>query len=332
MLFLGYWALFNLGFLHRDISEGNVLALSPAEQFDWEDYDLDKLEPTDEVLIKSQELLRKLLNQFRGRGPTGMLSDFDLHAQHSLYLPVLPTTDTANPGFPNTTEEGHIIAAGSHFSTPSGPSSSCTSGLVRPREEDTVEDTREPKRRKVVSHPDSMHTTTQANLTHTHPSGSGNAENQLIDFRTGTPAFMSIRVITLPAGEKYHHSFLDDMESFFWLILWSAAAHLDNGVQHPTARAQNMLDLLNQSNPFGMAGFKKGQLADCVEDIAMRIVLQEFGNSWASDRIFTNVIVNFGKLVYRYHFAVLAKKDPSPVDVFPAVVKVFLDALSDDSE
>jgi hypothetical protein len=58
---------------------------------------------------------------------------------------------------------------------------------------------------------------------------------------------MSIRVLEVPLGQRYNHCFLDDLESFFWLILWSVAAHLEPGAHHPTRNALKMMNCLDQS-------------------------------------------------------------------------------------
>ncbi|KAG8709282.1 hypothetical protein FRC11_005715 [Ceratobasidium sp. 423] len=306
---LGYWGLFNIGILHRDISEGNVLMLTPGQQLDRQTHDTDGTELTDQVLIESEKKLREVLDQLGGREPTGMLSDFDLHAMHTL------TSRTAAVAAPSSvpatsTEADRAVASCAPSPCASVSPSPRTSGFIRPRQEDIIEDTREPKRRRTHS---------------LHDGG----KNRLIDFRTGTPAFMSIRVTGVPSGERYHHTFLDDIESFFWLIFWSATAHLDDGVLYPTPTAQDTLDLLNQQNPGGMEGYKLSQLSLCCirSGRAMLDKLKKFNNSWASHPLFSNVIINLGQLAYEY-YSEAPEKNFLPLDVFPAVVGVFQSALS----
>ncbi|KAL5636331.1 hypothetical protein ACGC1H_004967 [Rhizoctonia solani] len=325
---LGYWGLFNIGILHRDISEGNVLMLSPGQHLDRDDI-LDDTNITDEVLIESEKKLREVLDQLGGREPTGMLSDLDLYSIHSLVSPDIPPIDS--PKCSVSSSGGEVLATPSTPVRPSSPSSRA-SGFVRSREEeeDTTEDERGPKKRKTLTCPDGVPATTRVGPARSHVSSRDQEGNRLIDFRTGTPAFMSIRVVKVSVGERYHHSFLDDIESFFWLILWSAAAHLDPAAERPTAAAQSMLNLLNQEDPYGMVSQKKCQLGDCLRSgIDMRRSLQQFRNSWASHPLFSDVILKFGTLAHDYYNAFLEEKHLSPLDVFPAVVRVFQDALAD---
>ncbi|CAE6517910.1 unnamed protein product [Rhizoctonia solani] len=303
---LGYWGLFNIGILHRDISEGNVLMLHPGQHLDRSN-GLTDIEITDEILIESEKKLREVLKNLDGREPTGMLSDLDLHSNHSV-VPSGPTVvdsfDT-NLTIPRETDP---LVTSSLVS-----SSSRASGSTRRSREDTTEDTRGPKKRKTSSHTGDVPATAQSGPVSRPASSRGDRGNRLIDFRTGTLAFMSIRVVDVPIGERYHHTFLDDIESFFWLILWSAAAHLDPDVHRPTDAAQAMLNLLNQHDPYGMK------------------TLERFHNSWASHRLFSDVILKFGALAHRYYYGA-HQQVFSPLDVFPEVVRVFQDALSRDSD
>ncbi|CAE6337721.1 unnamed protein product [Rhizoctonia solani] len=316
---LRYWRLFNLGILHRDISEGNVLMLLPGHPLSRHSNQVGT-KITEEVLIQSEVELNKVLDELGGREPTGMLSDFDLYSEHS----VTPLG--------TTTAEDSITPSQADVSVASlSDPTSCASGPKRRAQESSTEDTKASKKRK-TSH-SGLPVTSHLDPALGAARSQGEAGKRLIDFRTGTPAFMSIHAIGVSVGEKYDHSFLDDIESFFWLILWSATAHLDDGVQRPTTVAQDTLDLFNQHKPTGMITFKSSQLSYCIEDgLFMKMNLGKLGNSWASHRLFSEVIVNFGALVYRYNYAVLRKKNPSPVDVFPEVVRVFLNALSDDSD
>ncbi|CAE6513664.1 unnamed protein product, partial [Rhizoctonia solani] len=320
---LGYWGLFNIGILHRDISEGNVLMLRPRQHMDRQSHRTNVPEITDEVLIESEKKLRQVLDQLGGREPTGILSDFDLHAMHSPASRGVTPVDARDSVPPNSTESDCVLASCATPPSSSIPQSPRTSGLVRQRQEDTTEDRRESKRRKTHSRRANMPINTQI------PAGAQDGKNRLIDFRTGTPAFMSIRVTAVPTGEEYHHTFLDDIESFFWLVLWSAAAHLDDGVEYPTAAAQSTLDLLNQQNPDGMESYKLSQLSLCCirSGRAMLDKLKKLDNSWALHPLFSNVIVNFGKLAHEY-YSNAPDENFSPIDVFPAVVDVFQNALS----
>ncbi|EUC60476.1 WD40-repeat protein (notchless protein), related protein, putative [Rhizoctonia solani AG-3 Rhs1AP] len=250
---LGYRGLFNVGILHRDISEGNVLMLSPGQNLDRDDI-LSNTEIIDDVLIESEKKLREVLDQLGDREPAGMLSDLDLYSTHSLVPPEAPPIDSPKT---STSASGGAVLATPSSPVRLSPPSSRASGLVRSREEeeDTTETERGSKKRKTLTCPEGVPGTTRVGPIRSHASSRDHEGNRLIDFRTGTPAFMSIRVVKVSVGEKYHHSFLDDIESFFWLILWSTAAHLDPAAERPTAAAQSMLNLLNQEDPYGMRSF-----------------------------------------------------------------------------
>ncbi|KEP48310.1 putative kinase domain protein [Rhizoctonia solani 123E] len=148
---LGYWGLFNIGILHRDISEGNVLMLRPRQHMDRQYHRTNVPEITDEVLIESEKKLRQVLDQLGGREPTGILSDFDLHAMHSPASRGVTPVDARDSVPPNSTESDCVLASCATPPSSSIPQSPRTSGLVRQRQEDTTEDRRESKRRKTHS-------------------------------------------------------------------------------------------------------------------------------------------------------------------------------------
>ncbi|KAH7323324.1 hypothetical protein B0J17DRAFT_240292 [Rhizoctonia solani] len=261
-----------------------------------------------------------------GRGSTGILSDFDLCVPHSPSSFGGPPANAANSNFTDSTEANLVVATPTISSVPS--SATFSLGLVRPRQEDTLEDARDFKRRKPISQPDDETATAQAwpNTPATRPA---NPRTRFINVRTGTLTFMSVRVTSVPPGEKYHHSFLDDLESFFWLIFWSAAAHLDDGIQYRTASAQSTLDPLTQQGPSGIAKQKLGTLAGChLSGIIVRKDLEKFRNSWASDPVLTEVILKFGNLAFEYHFDAIDKETVLPADAFPKVIRIFQSALS----
>lgn len=80
----GYWRLVNLGILHRDISEGNVMLLRTGQTFarrEWKETS-SSFTPTSDLLVDSEKELERVLAKL-DRDPTGMLLDFDLHTTHS---------------------------------------------------------------------------------------------------------------------------------------------------------------------------------------------------------------------------------------------------------
>lgn len=135
---------------------------------------------------------------------------------------------------------------------------------------------------------------------------------------------MSVRVLRVRPGNPYPHSFLDDLESFFWLILWSAAAHRDPKSQ-TTYEAQDILNSMSDCNLRGLMSWKKGQLLSCL-DGDMSLALDAFGNKWASDRVFADVIVGLGGYFGSMYLPPTVLRRPA--EVFSRIVEIIESALS----
>lgn len=137
---------------------------------------------------------------------------------------------------------------------------------------------------------------------------------------------MSLRVLKVNPGTPYYHSFLDDLESFFWLIFWCAAAHLD-GSRNPTEKAQKELDFMDQCDLDALAKWKRSTLSECDQNSGgeMKSLLRSFKNKWASHRIFTNIIVGLGSFFYRSVYG--SHSETTPAAVFSHVVDIILKEL-----
>ncbi|CCO32635.1 hypothetical protein BN14_06698 [Rhizoctonia solani AG-1 IB] len=299
---LGYWGLFNLGIMHRDVSDGNVMMVGEGQTFKrrkWKEQRNPIAGPQVKELAESEDMLRQVLKELGHRDPTGMLSDFDLHARHS------SSPDSIDPAQPALTNDA-------------------SAGAIRPRDEDPPS-TRGHKRRK-------------ANLARSVPTEQegkadadqgGSKKKKVIDYRTGTPAFMAVKVLRMPVGKPFHHSFIYDLESFFWLILWSAAAHLDNSATHPTLDAQEALDSMNQHNTSSMWKWKMVQLSFCSrEPKTITETLEGFGNRWGLSIMFRDVILKLGAFFDRaLSDETLTELESSPGQTFLSVVNIFRDTL-----
>ncbi|CAE6412270.1 hypothetical protein ACGC1H_005485 [Rhizoctonia solani] len=308
---LGYWGAFNLGIMHQDISDGNVMMLQAGQPFarkEWIEPRIKDPRIQGDVLIESEAKLRSILEKIGHRDPTGMLSDFDLHAMHS------------------SVSNHAAIATNSSVTTEATPVSSSGRRL----EEDNI--TVEPgsKRRKTNSHAAAPITAQDHSQVEDNgsPPYSHRGKRRVIDFRTGTPAFMSCCVLKVKAGIPYHHHFLDDIESFFWLILWSAAAHLDEGQERPTYEAQAMLNYLNQDDLHAMWGWKRGILLATLDPEQTEETLEAFGNEWGSNPMLSRAICGLGSFLS----GLITERSRqrfkgSPGDAFYQVVMIFLDAL-----
>ncbi|CAE6429913.1 unnamed protein product [Rhizoctonia solani] len=311
---LGYWGAFNLGIMHRDISDGNVLMLDADQEFSRKEW----LGPRTcgsrikgPALIESEAKLRSVLEEIGRRDPTGILSDFDLYAMHSSV-----SDHTITPAEnPVTTE-------------PSSPRSS------RRRLEEDAPSKLNSKRRKTNSHAATpvISTPTQGRdrSEENEPQApSQRDKRRLIDFRTGTPAFMSITVLEVDAGTPYHHHFFDDLESFFWLTLWSVAAHLDEGKRCPTHKAQALLNELNQGELDLMSNSKMGILTFYMNRDKAEERLAGYANEWARDPMFLQVLTNMSAFLFNFVGAKSRRgTEGSPGKAFAQFVRIFLDVLN----
>lgn len=144
-----------------------------------------------------------------------------------------------------------------------------------------------------------------------------------------TPAFMSVRVLRVKVGQEYPHNFLDDLESFFWVILWSAAAHLDRTGSQPTRAAQEALNFMDQTSMEGLRKWKYAVLNEC-SDLSgqeMKNTLAEFGNTWASHPVFVNTLVPLGDYFSRiYRNGGVPSADSLPL-VFSEIVDIIRSVL-----
>ncbi|CAE6521747.1 unnamed protein product [Rhizoctonia solani] len=210
---LGYWQVVNRGILHRDISDGNVLIAEPGHCYDRRNWKLERgptipgdIQHTSDPLERSRRLAEETIMQL-GRDPSGFLSDFDLATTHGGMR----------------AEHDRLMAKGdpgADFRTHDADGNADT-GLNAKRLKLDNDSCDLPPR---PSTGDGWEEQSKLN-----PS-LGPQGYKLIDFRTGTPRFMSARVLSVEVGTPYEHHFMDDLESFFWLILCASRA---NGVDLP---------------------------------------------------------------------------------------------------
>ncbi|KAG8783100.1 hypothetical protein FRC12_020093 [Ceratobasidium sp. 428] len=287
---IGYWRLVNMGLLHRDISEGNVLMLREGDGYHRRDWELPRKATSEEdsVLSKSERLLRKVLHDL-GRDPVGMLNDFDLSKVHNL----MGVSFFGNPSSENWNFKADPEKISRSTGARSAPSTT-------------------PKESRL----------NHANKTDKYV--------YRVDYRAGTPTYMSTRVLKVKLGEQYDHHFVDDLESFFWLILWCVAEHVDAPGAYLTREAQELLESLDRERIDDIAASKVALLANCQADGGywMWHKLEAFDNSWASDPAIASVIINLGSFFYSIFLSrteLLPKC--SPDEVFPVVVGIISEAL-----
>ncbi|KAG8734873.1 hypothetical protein FRC10_011341 [Ceratobasidium sp. 414] len=302
---LGYWRLVNKGLLHRDISDGNVLMLLDGNGYtrrEWKDERTTTNRP-DPSLTKSGELLQALLIEL-DRDPSGMLNDFDLFAIHG-GMEAAFFGDSSPENEESGTEDAERGLKRRRVTPPSSQSTP-SSG---------------PSKGKARETPMPMSSLTEA-------AEVDKGVCQRIDFRTGTPTFMSVRVMEVGIGRRYQHHFMDDLESFFWLILWCVAEHVDGHGTKPTQEAQNILDRLDHPELDSISDRKRSVMTWCADDdgAGMEDRLASWGNSWAKNSRIVALIVELG--AYFQHVKRRKLHTYTPSDVFPAIVEIILRAIN----
>ncbi|KAG8687852.1 hypothetical protein FRC08_011738 [Ceratobasidium sp. 394] len=291
---LGYWRLVNLGVLHRDISDGNVLMLREGQGYNKRDWKIPSAASSvlDLELDRSEIFLWGTLHRL-GREPTGMLNDFDLF-----------------------TTQGKMGAV--FFDSSPSRDAECE---VEP----------EPKRRKtnagIVSSTSSSSNRAKGTLVESHPSDSVKVEGTIrpiVEFRVGTAAFMSARVQDVQPGYRYEHTFVDDLESFLWLILVCAVEHIDSPGGQPTEGALKLQHKFAGRDHSAIAITKSAFL---IHTSMMLHELASCENSWATDPAIVSVVRKLGQYFGGIYLD-SASSECTPTEVFPAVVEIFTSALA----
>ncbi|KAG8719362.1 hypothetical protein FRC08_003028 [Ceratobasidium sp. 394] len=300
---LGYWRLVNKGLLHRDISDGNVLMLQEGRGYNKREWKIPRATTSelDPELVESERLLQEVLDGL-SRDPTGMLNDFDLFTTHG-DLGASFLGDSCSQG--EDCEEGGREPKRRKLSSGVIASAPCSANKGKGREEDVPG---------------------ESSLS--HPMGMDKDPCAVIDFRTGTPTFMSARVLDVPPGRRYEHHFMDDLESFFWLILVCAAEHLDSPGSKAADGAFKLLGKLDRHNLSDIADGKLSLLQRCGgKGGRMREALESCKNSWATDPAIVSVVLKLGRYFNKV-YSEESLEECTPNDVFPVVVETITSVLS----
>ncbi|QRW22319.1 kinase domain protein [Rhizoctonia solani] len=285
---LGYWRLFNLGYIHRDISEGNILMLEPGQKFVWREWENPGFELSDiedEDLRQSEEKLRKVIAEL-DRDPVGVLIDYDLCVRHSADTPVETKSET----------EFHACRK-------------------RPRDTPLTPCKRQ---RRDLTKCYSFRDTSE-------PPGDGSTRGIDIDYRVGTSSFMSASALGSTYGKPYRHSYLDDIESFFWSIYLLTVSHAgNNGLNEYQDEEIKMFDDPSMKK---LADYKAETLSDR-KNIFNRLGLYE--NKWAYSAAFSTALFELEDFVRE----TWEEEDPgmTPAEAFDRVTTTLLDAISNPHE
>ncbi|KAG8680687.1 hypothetical protein FRC08_016105 [Ceratobasidium sp. 394] len=299
---LGYWHLVNRGLLHRDISNGNVLILQDGHGYIRRDWKGQRAAQNmlDPMLAESEGLLQDFLVKLN-RDPRGMLHDFGLfeiqNGMEAVFFGDWSSEDEGS-GTEGTGERG-------------------------------------PKRRKPI--PPVSQSALPAGLFEEKSDGAPPLEPSVtkdveaekhIDFRLGTPVFMSTRITGMDVGYRYQHHFMDDLESFFWLLLWSVAEHIDHGNQ-PTQQAEKFLQRWERLSLDCMHDSKFVWMYYCADDDGYRMknMLASWNNSWAKHPGVVTLILELESYFCKVKRRTKLLTYTPPV-VFPTIVEMILRAIN----
>ncbi|KAH7322126.1 hypothetical protein B0J17DRAFT_251454 [Rhizoctonia solani] len=316
---LGYWQVVNRGILHRDISDGNVLIAEPGQGYNQRNWKLEQRstvqeddQQTTEVqnhpLAESRRLAQETIVK-RGQDPSGLLGDFDLAATHTGLGPEF---------YSDGPMKGRDVDSRTH-----GADTEPNAKRLK-RDEDSSDHSSSADDVWEQSKPNRPPATTYKN----------------IDFRTGTPTFMSVRVLLVEVGTPYEHHFMDDLESFFWLILWCVVQHTDpasdetRGSSQPTNKALRLLRQLDRADSDfdTLARSKHSLLAGCTdgeEDVPSSIAdeLEGCQNSWAKNPAIVHVIVKLGSRFCDLYVKRGRYSKCTPADEFPKLISIISEGL-----
>lgn len=140
---------------------------------------------------------------------------------------------------------------------------------------------------------------------------------------------MSVRVLKTNPGVRCPHNFMDDLESFFWLLFWSVAAHLDPKKKNATSEALYTLRMLDNDHMGTIAGSKLIILAECSTNGGYDILerLRSFENEWAEEVSVGWLILQMGSY-FSSHFHSTDQPTPEPAAVFPEIIDMISEALA----
>lgn len=134
---------------------------------------------------------------------------------------------------------------------------------------------------------------------------------------------MSVRVLKIKPGEECPHSFMDNLESFFWLLLWSVAAHLDPDQYTAAPSALNTLHQMDQDRMESIAAFKVMILGECSgAEIVKRVI--SFENEWAKSPSIGLLVFTMGGYLSTCS---QSQPTPEPTAVFPKIIEMISKAL-----
>ncbi|KAG9119588.1 hypothetical protein FRC07_005331 [Ceratobasidium sp. 392] len=312
---MGCWRLVNMGILHRDISGGNVMLLPLGQEMCQREW-LEGPKKGEEI-SESEARLREYLAVF-DRDPTGMLSDFDLHMR-------LPE-DSSSTAFCKPESDNGSLFGPTRVRSP-----------LNPEPEDRRNESNLPhaKRRRTddsyapVSGSYHLPPRPARVWLWDEPARGGlgyQSTSEKRDYRVGTTTFMSTKVLNVKPGNRYKHGFIDDLESFFWVLFYTVVGRRNSITSHPDPAAMEILNKLDSESMAVVRWHKLEYLEDCHRNPELMIgELRKIENSWASDDTLIQLLVRLGSFFYDEGEVRLTEMEPEYA--FPTVVDLFIKAL-----
>ncbi|KAG8731609.1 hypothetical protein FRC10_001613 [Ceratobasidium sp. 414] len=94
--------------------------------------------------------------------------------------------------------------------------------------------------------------------------------------RTGTPAFISAQLLLATNKQPVRHTFLHDLESIFWVLVWTVATHVEPE-KVLSEEAQQLIDSLSNRDDKFLGLFKRSFIA---YPAAVHKDIRQLGNGW----------------------------------------------------
>ncbi|KAG8698336.1 hypothetical protein FRC09_007285 [Ceratobasidium sp. 395] len=115
--------------------------------------------------------------------------------------------------------------------------------------------------------------------------------------RTGTPAFISAQLLEAHmSGEPVTRTFIHDVESLLWVLVWVVAHHSQKEDRWQISKAaRKVIQGMSQNNWDNLVDYKKGLLSD---SFGLRDTIRKFDNKW-SDQL-APVIGRLASFLYQY--------------------------------
>ncbi|KAG9109429.1 hypothetical protein FRC07_008325 [Ceratobasidium sp. 392] len=136
-----------------------------------------------------------------------------------------------------------------------------------------------------------------------------------------------MKVLGAEAGERYQHSFMDDLESFFWVLFYTVVGHTNPGVQNLDPAAKKILDRLDDpsmDSVWRAKSFHLKRFHEHPEETTEKL-RKLTNNSWASDDILIQLLIRLGSFFYDNEE--LELESMKPEEGFPKIVDMFIEAL-----